>query len=120
MVQRLRQIEADPRQSLCVEVGLDYGQVRRSGAFPDAPGSVAAATRSANRGVGPHRNRLRLLSEQVGVRAGTGEDQFSTFSQVDHEPVGFDVTVTIALPLTGKGMILVPRLQGPVTTKHFD
>jgi hypothetical protein len=54
------------------------------------------------------------------VCAGTGEDQFSTFSQVDHEPVGFDVTVTIALPLAGKGMVFVPRLQGPVMTEHFD
>jgi hypothetical protein len=28
LVQRLLQVEADPRQSLCLEVGLDYGQVQ--------------------------------------------------------------------------------------------
>ena len=28
LVERLRQVEADPLQSLCVEVGLDYGQVQ--------------------------------------------------------------------------------------------
>ena len=28
LVQRLRQVEADPRHSLCFEVGLDYGQVQ--------------------------------------------------------------------------------------------
>jgi hypothetical protein len=28
LVQRLSQLEADPRQSLCFEVGLDYGQVQ--------------------------------------------------------------------------------------------
>ncbi len=28
LVERLRQVEADPLQSLCLEVGLDYGQVQ--------------------------------------------------------------------------------------------
>jgi hypothetical protein len=28
LVQRLRQLEADPRRSLCLEVGLDYGEVQ--------------------------------------------------------------------------------------------
>jgi hypothetical protein len=28
LVQCLRQVEADPRESLCLEVGLDYGQVQ--------------------------------------------------------------------------------------------
>ena len=28
LVERLRQVEADPRQSLCFEVGLDYGAVQ--------------------------------------------------------------------------------------------
>jgi hypothetical protein len=28
LVARLRQAEADPRQSLCFEVGLDYGKVQ--------------------------------------------------------------------------------------------
>jgi hypothetical protein len=28
LVQRLRQVEADPHQTLCLEVGLDYGQVQ--------------------------------------------------------------------------------------------
>jgi hypothetical protein len=28
LVDCLRQVEADPRQSLCLEVGLDYGQVQ--------------------------------------------------------------------------------------------
>ena len=63
---------------------------------------------------------VKLLPEQIGVRAGPGEDQFSAFSQVDHEPVGFDVTVSKALPLAGKGMVFVPRLQGPVMTQRFD
>ncbi|MGC8643807.1 MAG: hypothetical protein ACP5XB_28435 [Isosphaeraceae bacterium] len=28
LVQRLRQVEADPRQTLCLEVGLDYDRVQ--------------------------------------------------------------------------------------------
>ena len=28
LVQRLRQVEADPRQALCLEVGLDYDEVQ--------------------------------------------------------------------------------------------
>lgn len=28
LVQRLGQVEADPRQTLCLEVGLDYSQVQ--------------------------------------------------------------------------------------------
>jgi hypothetical protein len=28
LVQRLRQVEADPLQTLCLEVGLDYGQIQ--------------------------------------------------------------------------------------------
>jgi hypothetical protein len=28
LVQRLRLVEADPGQTLCLEVGLDYGQVQ--------------------------------------------------------------------------------------------
>lgn len=31
VVQCLRQVEADPRESLCLEVGLDYGQVQEIG-----------------------------------------------------------------------------------------
>jgi hypothetical protein len=28
LIERVRQVEADPSQSLCFEVGLDYGQVQ--------------------------------------------------------------------------------------------
>jgi hypothetical protein len=28
LVQRLRQVEADPHQTLCLEVGLDYDRVQ--------------------------------------------------------------------------------------------
>ena len=34
LVRRLRQLEADPRQSLCFEVGLDYGQVQEIWGLP--------------------------------------------------------------------------------------
>lgn len=30
------------------------------------------------------------------------------------------MTVTIALPLAGKGMVFVPRFQGPVMSQQFD
>jgi hypothetical protein len=72
MVQRLRQIEADPRQSLCVEVGLDYFRSRRSGACPDALGSVAASTRSANRGGGPHPDGAPAQSGSTRTRLAAG------------------------------------------------
>jgi len=43
---------------------------------------------------------LTKSEEQIGVRAGPGEQQLATFSQVDHEPVGFDRSLNISSRLS--------------------
>jgi hypothetical protein len=55
---------------------------------------------------------VRLLSEQIGVRAGAGEQQLAAFLQVNQNPVWLDVAVAIPLPLAAKRMVLCLGSKG--------